>query len=1179
MKIKGRFIAVLAAVGLLVALLPALPTGAVAGTITLKGADNKAATHFSANDGHNVVTIEVKDADLSKTRTGMARWGVSPAASIPGDTTLTLGAAVIAGEIDIADKFKGADANPPCDPDGTDTTQSAVRASDGGAGTGTANNGKIDQGEADAIYEALYDHDNDSGTDQRQVVACQEAGKNRGDAFWSNPTETTAANQTRVFSLRQIIRDKNGDGTVNKSDVKVTVDGVVIEAAKITLEDTGDYSGDTRTGSNTGNGYSHVKLTGVDPEDDKDENVVIEYQYSEYDFSAKQSTPLSRPGTEVRYGAIHQVPSTADPNTLVNSSTPFKNATSDLLTLGVDTTQGTVTVPDISDAADPDPTALVVTFKYDVASEQEGEKLVTVSTEASTSYDHELTLDGVEQGPATSLFKTTVVLFTVADYLAIDEAAAVDAVETIDDLDDATKAASKAISDDLMDRIEDEVIDHSDITLSPDSKADDLLKVILPASHGNQVTVRYNDQGSTISKSAIVDLEGPVVTLVSPTTKYVNQGAVTLSATMVDVDAGITEAAAKLAIPTDSTFNAANRVPELSGLKVVGYTVSQSTASGKDLPEGEHTWYADVTDKVGNPPDSAVLGSKEKPYKLYVDTSGPELRRGVAGMTGRGLKNPGVESGANAESDVPMSEWVRLDLELGKGKAPVDPATVTTSDFRVDGVEPVDVQVSAIDHGSGESMRPAGGSIYLHVGEMATDARPTVVLTGEIMDEAGNVRSSGTSTRFTDGIAPRITVTPSAELSDTEVVITVAASESLERAPKVYLQTSNPRGDESRGTTGTAVEVNRVVGAATPTWTHTKKVSSKEVGLFYVVVTANDRAGVKGTAGLGIAGDSTKNVITFEVDKRAPGLKFVNATGGDLKESKNSPEAGAVWVVAQFDDDEYTDDSYRDVTLTAMSLTDSEGTVVADLDSASPFAGKDAACQDHATGSTAADVDKCSTHTLAINLTAGTYTVSATGVDAVNNSVSDSVTFKVIARKPFKLNLNPGSNLVSIPGNPVGDGGNLNVMFEDHAGVSVVSTYDRAADLEGGSAWLRSTRDPETGLFVGDISTLQPGKAYFITSDARVTVNVLIQPVGVEVPPSYPVRFGYNLVGVTVLSGETSLDMDAYLKGVPWTRAYWYDPTPGEGFQLITPENTDKMDAVAGRGYWVYSQYDSTITP
>ena len=62
--------------GLLAALLAALPVGAqTVGTITLKGdVDDKPVTHFSDKDGFNVVTIEVKDPDLSPVRSATASF-------------------------------------------------------------------------------------------------------------------------------------------------------------------------------------------------------------------------------------------------------------------------------------------------------------------------------------------------------------------------------------------------------------------------------------------------------------------------------------------------------------------------------------------------------------------------------------------------------------------------------------------------------------------------------------------------------------------------------------------------------------------------------------------------------------------------------------------------------------------------------------------------------------------------------------------------------------------------------------------------------------------------------------------------------------------------------------------------------------------------------------------------
>ena len=47
-------------------------------------------------------------------------------------------------------------------------------------------------------------------------------------------------------------------------------------------------------------------------------------------------------------------------------------------------------------------------------------------------------------------------------------------------------------------------------------------------------------------------------------------------------------------------------------------------------------------------------------------------------------------------------------------------------------------------------------AVYLKLPEIATDARPTVTLSGEIADLAGNLRTSGTATSLDDGINPKL---------------------------------------------------------------------------------------------------------------------------------------------------------------------------------------------------------------------------------------------------------------------------------------------------------------------------------------------------------------------------------------------------------------------------------------
>ena len=135
---------------------------------------------------------------------------------------------------------------------------------------------------------------------------------------------------------------------------------------------------------------------------------------------------------------------------------------------------------------------------------------------------------------------------------------------------------------------------------------------------------------------------------------------------------------------------------------------------------------------------------------------------------------------------------MRVKLDLGDGTAPLDASTVSTSDFLVDGAEPTDLRINAAKHDSDVK----GSLVYLNVGQLDTDARPKVVLVGEIKDRAGNVRTEGTINSSIDGLAPIITATPSVDISAEAVTVAVTSSERLGLNPIVELTTTKPEKGE-----------------------------------------------------------------------------------------------------------------------------------------------------------------------------------------------------------------------------------------------------------------------------------------------------------------------------------------------------------------------------------------------
>ena len=365
------------------------------------------------------------------------------------------------------------------------------------------------------------------------------------------------------------------------------------------------------------------------------------------------------------------------------------------------------------------------------------------------------------------------------------------------------------------------------------------------------------------------------------------------------------------------------------------------------------------------------------------------------------------------------------------------------------------------------------------------------------------------------------------------------------------------------------------------TWTATFKNTAGQASKQYVTVTGSDAAA--NTAMKGFAANES-DVVSFQVDSAKPMLRFVDASGKDLKTTKQ--EEGAVWIVAEFDEDEHAGDSFRKVSVTAVKLAVKDGEEVITEDVSQVFA-SEVNCVDQDTESSRYDSDdpamnnKCAVRTLAINLTPGMYNIAVTGVDSIGNEVKGNTDFEVIAAKPFELTLRPGQNFIAIPGMPMDDGGNLDMLFSDEA-ISSVSTYDRSRELAGMNPWLRSSKDLETGMFSGEITAIEPGKAYFVNSTASVTVKVKLQAAG-QLPPTIPVRQGFNAIGFWSVAGDEGAEIDLYLGSIGWSVAYTYDPTPGRGWEVIRKDETDAagepLSIVAGKGYLVYALYDAVLTP
>ena len=1152
MKIRGRFIGILAVLGLLVALVPLAPVGAVAGEVVLKGGEK--GSFFSDQATYNVVTIQVEDADLSPARVGKARF-----ANLTGGglDQFNLNEGVVGGEGDVeSDEFDGGLNNPVCDHDGDDPDDDGLKPDPNNAGQTIDATDKV----------------RPSTDDERAMPGCDF-----GDAVFAGDNNNDGVEDQNeawmwTFTLSQPARDANNDGVVDKEDVTVVVDGAELDP------DEADYSmGDAAT--DLGLGVSTIDLF-IEPNVLTD-NVIIEYEVTEYKFSA--NTPIRLAGTEVHFGD--------DADDDFTAATNQKQIDS----VGVGMVMSTSTVPGNSD--------VVVTFVYHVEDTEEKNVTVTSNTSLATGVDR--VLNGVETTPRSSLFMSEIALFEGTDYTkivnqvtntandAVDNDGDDNGVVEIDELDNTGQ-----LGEELFGRVTATATALDFLALSTD-KAEDLVNMLLPVTHGDTLTVTYLDENpsGTIVKTAGVDLEAPVVTLVEPSDGiFTDESLVTLSAEVVDSGAGVEQNVINILATGGVSLSDPLRVPIVDG-----YRVTRVPRSA--IGEGPKTWFVTVVDKVGNEPNvddpdtkdmnEATKGAiahgtavSKNPFKFAVDTKGPTLKTGKTGVF---LKNAGVTTGEDKgkeAEDTNKREWLRVVFDLGEGTAPLDPDTVEASDFEVDGAEPLDAKVNALPQGDAKK----GTAVYLQVGQLDTDARPKVELVGTVRDRAGNGRTDGTLSSISDGLAPVLTVSTSAEIANDEIVLTISSSERLGLNPDVQLTETKPAKNVDLVTPST-LRVSLQTGALT-TWTATYENPAGAASKQYVVVDVSDQGGNSDTKG---DASTESDLISFQVDDAEPSLTFKSASGTDLDDSKNKPEEGAVWIVGEFDEDEHADDSYLKVTVTALTLTNLDTEEVKADDPTVLFT-DEVECVDHDTdpvedadGNVTNADDMCATHTLAMNLTPGMYNIEMTGVDNVGNVVTEDKDFEVVEAEPFELELKPGQNFISIPGMPLGDAGNINTLLADEA-ITAISTYDRSRGLQGESPWLRSAKDLETGMFSGDITAIEPGKAYFIVSTASVTIEVQLQG-SVEFPPTIAVRQGFNGIGFWAVAGDAydedtlqGPSLDSYLDSLGWTVAYTYDPTPGRGWEVLRKgvEDDDGNPVhyvIAGKGYLVYALYDTVLTP
>jgi hypothetical protein len=526
-----------------------------------------------------------------------------------------------------------------------------------------------------------------------------------------------------------------------------------------------------------------------------------------------------------------------------------------------------------------------------------------------------------------------------------------------------------------------------------------------------------------------------------------------------------------------------------------------------------------------------------QPFSIKVDFTKPTLSSAVTGSSWDSTKTTTDKTETSVTKAVNTS--IRVDFSED-----VDGTTVQSADFKVDGITPL----------TAEWFSGRKGSVFLGVPALAPNARPKVELAGEVKDVAGNPQTVGSLAAITDGIAPGLTVTitgtsASRPVTTGKITVNIVADEDVGQ-PTVSI---SQIGDHTATGTalGTAVAVAPTLKSAK---TYEATFTGTVPGLYNVYVTAKDTTqSNQGSKGVNIGPidlvESTTKALLFEVDTGVGTASIGPATTDDADSfitigfgAEGTEYASSATAGNDFD-------SHDTVTITSATLDGTDITPLASTDNKT-FLYK------------------------ASGLTEAEHTVKVKVKDAAGNEKEFTGKVKVTARKPFELKLNPGWNLVSIPGEPADSAINT-VVSASHPATTIL-TYD--ASVPGG--WLTAVRGDD-GAFAGTLTDITAGRAYWVLTNSFESIKVTIPRLSsgaAMLPPTVNIVEGWNFVPVLdvtggKVAGDATVTAASYFANLTVSRVYTFN-TIGNSWTDTTGANV-----VVGSGYWVYATKAGTLVP
>ena len=163
-------------------------------------------------------------------------------------------------------------------------------------------------------------------------------------------------------------------------------------------------------------------------------------------------------------------------------------------------------------------------------------------------------------------------------------------------------------------------------------------------------------------------------------------------------------------------------------------------------------------------------------------------------------------------------------------------------------------------------------------------------------------------------------------------------------------------------------------------------------------------------------------------------------------------------------------------------------------------------------------------------------------------------------RPPYRIDLYPGWNLISFPGDPV-DAAIESVMGDAHA--DIVLAYQN--EWRRTSDWLSAVRSTE-GKWRGALTDLSSGRGYWVHATTAGAIETVLSP---GTPRPSTEGCGWQLLGIWDARQRppgTGISADDYFGGISWRAAYTFLTEANLWTkQVLRAEGTVET----GAGYWV----------